>query len=327
MAEAEQARTAIILGGCGFFGTHLARFLSGDDRYARIVLADIRQPRELVDKAEYADVDVREEIDIPVDRNHQIEIYNFAAVHTTPGHEDWEYYWTNVAGATNACRFATRIGARFMVFTSTMSVYGPQEVEVDEQTVPRPVNAYGRSKLLAEKIHEDWQAAHKDNRLIVVRPAVIFGEGEHGNFTRLAALLRRGLFFYPGRRDTIKACAPVEELPRSLAFMAAFEEPVITYIYAYPERTTTEVINKGFAEAGGFREPNIVLPEWLMLLGAVPFEILAKLGIRNSINRTRIRKLMHSTNVYPRELEKRGWTFELPLVEALKRWRDVNGFR
>src|SRR5690606_6148915 len=132
-------------------------------------------------------------------------IYNFAAVHTTPGHEDWEYYWTNVRGAIEVCRFAERVGASRLFFTSTMSVYGPQEEPVDEDTVPRPVNAYGKSKLLAERIHEDWQAARPDRRLVVVRPAVIFGEGEGGNFTRLAGLLRRGLFVYPGRRDTIKA--------------------------------------------------------------------------------------------------------------------------
>ncbi|MDB5586550.1 MAG: hypothetical protein JWP26_1520 [Devosia sp.] len=318
-------KTAVITGGCGFFGTHLMRALALDPAYERIILADIKEPRELSAKAEYVRVDVCEAIDLPV--LGEVEVYNFAAVHTTPGHEDWEYYWTNVAGATNACRFATRVGARRMVFASTMSVYGPQEVQVDETTVPKPVNAYGRSKLLAENIHRDWQASDAANRLLVVRPAVIFGEGERGNFTRLAGLLRRGLFVYPGRTDTIKACAPVEDFPRSIAFMGAFDEPVLTYIYAYPDRTTTEAINRSFAEAGGFRTPRLVIPASLMMVGAFAFELLAKIGLKTSINRVRMGKLLHSTNVYPRQLLDRGWTFRYSLTEALARWKAISDFK
>lgn len=318
-------RIAVITGGCGFFGTHLMRELSADPGYDRIILADIRQPRELSAKAEFISLDVREEFDLDVSGD--VEIYNFAAVHTTPGHEDWEYYWTNVAGAINACRFATRVGAGQMVFTSSMAVYGSQETQVDETTPPRPVSAYGRSKYLAEQIHRDWQKTNDANRLVIVRPAVIFGEGEHGNFTRLAKLLRRGLFFYPGRKDTIKACAPVEDLARSIAFMASFDEPVVTYIYAYPERTTTEFINRSFAQAAGFREPKFVFPASIMMAGAFVFELLGKIGLRTSINRSRIGKLMHSTNVYPGELLARGWTFRYSLPEALARWKNVNDFQ
>jgi nucleoside-diphosphate-sugar epimerase len=200
-------------------------------------------------------------------------------------------------------------------------------VQVDEATVPKPVNAYGRSKLLAEHIHRDWQASDAANRLLIVRPAVIFGEGERGNFTRLAELLRRGLFVYPGRADTIKACAPVEDFPRSIAFMSAFDEPVLTYIYAYPERTTTEMINRSFVAAGGFKAPRLVVPAGLMMAGAFVFEALAKLGLRTSVNRVRIEKLLHSTNVYPRQLLDRGWTFRYSLTEALARWKTISDFK
>jgi nucleoside-diphosphate-sugar epimerase len=317
-------RDVVIFGGSGFFGTHFARHLASKSEIGRIVLADLREPREAGPKLEFQRVDVREPIAVNVGPDPLI--YNFAAVHTTPGHEDWEYYWTNVRGAIEVCRFAASVGARQLVFTSTMSVYGPQEEPVDEDTLPQPVNAYGRSKLLAEQIHEDWQAA-AERQLLVVRPAVIFGEGEGGNFTRLAGLLRRGLFVYPARKDTIKACAPVDDLPGCVDYMLGLDEPLIRFIYAYPERTTTEAINRAFVKAAGFREPGVVVPAWLINLGALGFEALGAVGFKTSINRTRVKKLIQSTNVYPRELERRGWQFPLALPEALKRWKEASDFR
>jgi len=65
----------------------------------------------------------------------------------------WEYYWTNVHGATNVCKFASDVGADYLLFTSTMMVYGPTEAPKDEDSLVEPVNAYGRSKILAEGIH------------------------------------------------------------------------------------------------------------------------------------------------------------------------------
>lgn len=318
-------KTAIVFGGCGFIGTHLARSLSSDANYSRIILADLREPRELLPKVEFAKVDVRNPIDLDVSGH--IEIFNLAAVHTTPGHEDWEYYWSNVKGATEVCRFARKVLANRIVFTSTMGIYGPQEDAVDERTVPKPITAYGKSKLLAEKIHEDWQAEDASRRLVIVRPAITFGPGEHGNFTRLAALLRKNRFVYPARKDTIKACAPVVDFAESVRFMSAFDEPVVRYIYAYPDRTTTEQINHAFASVAGFKVPGIVVPQPLIMLAAFGFEILGKLGLKTSINRARIRKLIQSTNIYPYELTRRGWSFPHPLEKALGQWKAENDFQ
>ena len=318
-------RDVVIFGGSGFFGMHLCRYLAARPEIGRIIVADLVPPREQAPNVEYFHCDVRETISIETEGVPLI--YNFAAVHTTPGHPDWEYYWTNVRGAIEVCRFAERAGAEQIIFTSTMGVFGPQESQVDDDTTPQPVTAYGRSKLLAEKVHEDWRNARPERRLVIVRPAVTFGEGERGNFSRLAKLLRRGLFVYPARRDTIKACAPVEQLPACIDFMARSNEPLVRFIYAYPERTTTETINEAFFQAAGFKLPTIVIPETLIMAAATCFELLGRVGVKTSINRARVRKLIQSTNVYPAELERRGWKFSLSLADALANWKKASDFQ
>ena len=81
--------------------------------------------------------------------------------------------------------------------------------------MPTPNTAYGISKLVAEKIHEKWQNGDATQRqLTIVRPGVVFGKGENGNFTRLYWAIRGHKFAYPGRKDTIKACIYVKELVR-----------------------------------------------------------------------------------------------------------------
>ena len=57
---------------------------------------------------------------------------------------------------------------------------------------------------------------YNDRQLLIVRPGVVFGKGENGNFTRLYWAIRGHKFAYPGRKDTIKACIYVKELVRFL---------------------------------------------------------------------------------------------------------------
>ena len=79
-------------------------------------------------------------------------IFNLAAVHREPGHEPFEYYDTNLAGAENVCSWATTVNCSRLVFTSSISPYGPSENLKDEDSQPAPDTPYGSSKLAAEYI-------------------------------------------------------------------------------------------------------------------------------------------------------------------------------
>jgi nucleoside-diphosphate-sugar epimerase len=313
---------AIVFGGAGFIGSHLLARLAQDGRYDRLYSVDIAAPRFEVPGVHYLTHDLRQPIPAELCGAGPADIFNFAAVHTTPGHEDWEYYWTNLHGATHVCRFASETGAENIVFTSSISVYGPCEQQKDEDSQLEPNSAYGRSKLLAENVHRLWQAeAAERRRLTVVRPAVIYGQHERGNFTRLARLLAKGRFIYPGRRDTIKACGYVEDLISSMLFMRQRNSAVVTYNFAYPDRYTTEQICAAFCAVAGYKMPRLVAPSWFMMLGAFGFEILNALGYRNTVNRPRIAKLQNSTNIMPRRLIEAGFPYGFDLKSSLQNWR------
>lgn len=308
---------ALVVGGAGFIGTHLLRDLrrQGMDT---LVSADIAPPTAPVAGVAYHRADVRRSLDIdPYDID---VIYNLAGLVTTPGHPDAEYYETNIAGALSVCRFAAENRIHTIVFTSSMSVYPTGEEIKNESYPPDPVNAYGASKLRAEQVHEQWVDGDARRRLVVSRPAVVFGPGERGNFRRLWTLIRRGAFVYPGRRDTIKACGYVDDLVDSFRFALSLDERKFLYNFAYEERLTIEDVCRMVSRELGRPQPERVLPLGAAKAVARPFETLEKAGIRTGINRARLDKLTQSTNIYPGALLKRGFRFGTTPEQGVARW-------
>ena len=215
----------IIFGGSGFIGTHLIHLLksecvkSGDKIYD----LDIVMPSEegvvpgIVEKndgVEYIRLDVRKPIEFDFEPTKDDVIFNLAAVHRTPGHPDHAYFETNIYGAENVTAFAEKHGIRKILFTSSIAPYGAAEELKTEDTLPTPNTPYGISKLVAEKIHQIWQAKNSSRELTIVRPGIVYGKGEHGNMTRLYNGQKKRYFFYAGRKDTVKACIYVKELVR-----------------------------------------------------------------------------------------------------------------
>jgi UDP-glucose 4-epimerase len=71
------------------------------------------------------------------------------------------YYRTNVGGTLNLLEAMHGAGVARLVFSSTCAVYGePDEVPIAETAVPRPVNAYGASKLSVDLMIRDFCRAH-----------------------------------------------------------------------------------------------------------------------------------------------------------------------
>ena len=313
---------ALVTGASGFIGTRLVRRLASAGRRVRAL--DIVAPRIVLPGIEYSTVDVRRALPLDLGRDVSV-IYNLAAVHKTPGHPAQAYYETNVNGATYVTALADGCGIAQIVFTSSISVYGPCEARVSEGSPAKPTSDYGNSKLMAEGIHRQWQSRDDANRLVTVRPGVVFGPGEGGNFTRLARALRWGYFAYPGRRDTIKGCGHVDDLLGAMDFALAQSDPSVLFNFTYPDESSLSQIVAAFGEVAGYVTARPSVPQGLMIWAAGLCEALNRAGLRNPVHPERIRKLLQSTRVAPDWLTQSGYVFEANLVRALRAWRDETG--
>ena len=313
----------VVLGASGFIGTRLVRRLAENGQGVQAL--DIKPPRKRMPGVEYVEDDVRA-TEAAVNPIGASVLFNLAAVHRTPGHPAHEYYDTNVRGALYATRLADRANIRTIVFTSSISVYGPCEQRVTEASPLAPTSDYGRSKRMAELIHERWLEQGEGRRLIVVRPGVVFGPGEGGNYTHLARALRRRMFLYPGRRDTVKSGGYVDELLDTIEFALSAPDRHVLYNFAYPDETTTEEIVKTFARVSDTPANPPTAPAPLLYAAAAFFEAANAVGLKNPIHRERVGKLVQSTRIVPQWLLNKNYSFSSNLETALRAWAaESNG--
>lgn len=283
----------LLFGGSGFIGHHLANLIFEREQLKPVIF-DLVNPT--TSNALFERIDVKNVIETTCKPANNSILFNLAAVHRTPGHPSDEYFETNLLGAKNVCDYARKHNISTIVFTSSIATYGTYEAQKNENSIPMPDIPYGISKLSAEYIHKLWQKeAPKTRRLIIVRPGVVFGENEKGNFTRLINSISKRRFFYPGRNDTIKACIYVKDLV-DIMFNMVEKENVgsCTYSMTYEPAPTIEHICKAISDKGNLPRPRIILPSFLLLLiGKLVYGVTKK----ESIHPERIKKLMISNNI------------------------------
>lgn len=155
----------LICGGAGYIGSHVNKSLNGKG-HETVVLDNLsRGHREAVKWGTFEQGDLLQEKDLErVFQRHEIEaVMHFAAfayVGESMGRPE-EYYENNVAGTLNLLKAMRRHGCDKLVFSSTCATYGePERVPIDEDQRQNPINPYGASKLMVERILRDYEKAY-----------------------------------------------------------------------------------------------------------------------------------------------------------------------
>jgi nucleoside-diphosphate-sugar epimerase len=312
----------LIFGGSGFIGTHLVNILKNIDNKQVIYNLDIVEENH-GGKSAFVFCDVRNKIELNIPIASDDVIFNLAAVHKTPGHLDNEYFETNIRGAENVCDFAEQHGIKTIIFTSSIAPYGAAEELKKESTIPMPNVPYGISKLTAEKIHQIWQAKDNTREVTILRPGVVFGKGEGGNFTRLYWGIKDRKFFYPGRKDTIKACIYVKELVYFMIYqLHNHNGGVEIFNCTFKQAFTIEQIVETMKKVTKLKRHIIKINGPLLKTAA---SILGLIGGKQlGIHPERVKKLMISTNICGEKLANSGYKFKYTLEEAIADWYKDN---
>ncbi len=72
-----------------------------------------------------------------------------------------KYYYNNVYATLNLLNAMLEFGVNKIVFSSTSAIYGePEYIPIDEKHSQNPINAYGNSKLMVERILDDYDKAY-----------------------------------------------------------------------------------------------------------------------------------------------------------------------
>jgi len=119
-----------------------------------------------------------------------------------------KYYMNNTGNTTELIRLAVKNAIPRFIFSSTAAVYGmPDTAAVTEDSPTKPINPYGRSKLMSEWVIEDTAAAHPDFSFVILRYFNVAGadpKGRIGQSTPDAThLIKVASQAALGRRDAL----------------------------------------------------------------------------------------------------------------------------
>lgn len=163
-------KNILVTGGAGYIGSHAVVELL-DSGYNVIVLDNLENGYiELVDKrAKFYRGDIREIASFEnVFKENKIDaVMNFAG-YIKVGESVFEpnkYYLNNTYGVMNIIEVMKKYEVKNIIFSSTAAVYGEVKCEglVYEDYPTNPINPYGASKLMAERVIIDAAEAYKMN--------------------------------------------------------------------------------------------------------------------------------------------------------------------
>ncbi len=201
----------LVTGGAGYIGSHAVKRLMASGHQVVVLDNLFRGHREAVPATiPFYEMDIRHTDSVTtVLRDEKIEcVMHFAALAYVGEsvHEPMMYYNNNTSGTVSLLEAMDAAGVKQFVFSSTCATYGePAQMPITEQTPQQPINPYGQSKLMIEKVLADYKHANPDFAYAALRYFNVAGSaadasiGEHHEpETHVIPLL---LFAALGKRD------------------------------------------------------------------------------------------------------------------------------
>lgn len=155
----------LVCGGAGYIGSHINKALHQEGYETVVFDSLIYGHREAVKWGAFVKGDLANPDDLEaVFRDHDIDaVFHFAAfTYVGESVEDPEkYYYNNVGNTLNLLKVMRKHGCNKIIFSSTCATYGaPEKLPLTEDMPQHPINPYGATKLMVERIFKDYHAAY-----------------------------------------------------------------------------------------------------------------------------------------------------------------------
>lgn len=159
--------TILVTGGAGYIGSHTVLALK-QAGYKVLVLDNlVYGHRDVADSLQVeliqGDISDRPLLD-QIFSQHSIQAVIHFAAYAYVGEsvtDPAKYYRNNVVGTLTLLEAMVAAGVKSMVFSSTCATYGhPQQIPIPEEHPQNPINPYGATKLMVERILSDFDLAY-----------------------------------------------------------------------------------------------------------------------------------------------------------------------
>lgn len=162
----------LVCGGAGYIGSHINKQLNKEG-YETVVFDNlVYGHKEAVKWGTFVKGDLSNIDDIEaVFNKYQIEaVFHFAAYAYVGEsvNEPEKYYYNNVVNTLNLLNVMKNHGCNRIVFSSTCATYGElAKVPITEDIPQNPINPYGATKLMVERIFKDYNKAYGLNFVVL----------------------------------------------------------------------------------------------------------------------------------------------------------------
>jgi len=218
---------SLLIGGCGFIGSHLAARLVASGRIVTVLDRVVPSggasiPDVIYETGDFADVQL---IDRLVAEHDEVVHLAYATVPNTSFDNPLADLQQNLQPVIHLFDIVARKGARLLLVSSGGTVYGEaQATPIAEDHPTRPISPYGVTKLMLEK-YAYLYAVTRGLQVVCVRPANPYGEGQRPfagqGFisTAMATAMQGDPVTIYGRHGTVRDYIYIDDLAEGMVIV------------------------------------------------------------------------------------------------------------
>lgn len=316
----------LVTGATGFIGSHLVPYLARQGRRIRAAVRDEHaalSPRD-VDIVQVGDLAAGPDWS-PALRGVDVVVHLAGRAHVVrdrgPDVENL-YHQVNADTTRRLAEAARRAGVRRIVFMSSSKIFGdesPPGRAWREEDPPAPDDAYGRSKLAAERALQEV-SLRGGIEVVVLRPPVVYGPGVRANIFELFRLVDRGVPLPVGGVHNRRSLVYVRNLVDAIVFAAdaAFVAGQVLHVTDGEDVSSQDlVVRIGRAL---HRPPRVVpIPAMVLRLVGRTGDLVQQLaGVQVPLNSDNVVRLIGSAALDAGKVRALGWRPPATLEKGLE---------